>query len=657
MGKAFKLFIAFLMLAGVAAAIPRAFAEAREPRLALVIGNANYRSGQFATPVNDAGLVAETLQAAGFDVTGAANLDQDALRRAFRDFLGKAQQVGTGGVVFVYLAGRALQYSGENYFVPVEAVIKRDADVPLQAVRLSDFTQALAALPLKARIVVIDGARANSFARTGAPLAGGLALIEAEPRTLYAFNAAPGTIAPDEPGPYGIYAQALVEMMREGGLPADEVFARVRLRVDELTRGAVVPWDVSKLDAPIVFFAPAANTLPAAQAYADLLARPIRDFPPAEAYAAAVERDTLAAYQEFLIAFPGDPLAVRVRALLAARREALTWRRAVEANTPNAYWTYMRRYPRGPPYMDARRRLVLLSAPLEPPPRFDVYDFEGLPPPQQDEYVIIDQPVVVFHHFDYPPVPAYFLPPRPVEYRELPPPPPPPALGFLPVPVPLALPHGRPLAEPGHFTQGNYGQEKPQAPVREPSSGAAEYETPKLGTPGHGLPSPPPPVAGAPAAPEHALPAGEKLPRHLETGVPPEPLNEPLGAARHEYEHEMPAGEPGGPHHLPATSPPAPLPHTPAPGEAGRPVSDGERAPGHPPHPGPGVEVQKPQPVPMETAVPRVLPHQEPRNQPGPLPAHPKLPPQASEQELRGASKMPAGRPGEKEAPHHPGEH
>src|SRR5471030_3321304 len=48
-----------------------------ERRIALVIGNANYEAGALPTPANDAGLVAQTLQAAGFDVTGARDLDQD----------------------------------------------------------------------------------------------------------------------------------------------------------------------------------------------------------------------------------------------------------------------------------------------------------------------------------------------------------------------------------------------------------------------------------------------------------------------------------------------------------------------------------------------------------------------------------------------------
>ena len=78
-----------------------------EKRIALVIGNAGYQAGALATPANDAGLIAQTLQAAGFDVVGARDLDQDTLRHAFRDFVEKATASGSDSdtVAFIYASG------------------------------------------------------------------------------------------------------------------------------------------------------------------------------------------------------------------------------------------------------------------------------------------------------------------------------------------------------------------------------------------------------------------------------------------------------------------------------------------------------------------------------------------------------------------------
>src|SRR4029077_16472332 len=58
-----------------------AAAQQQEKRIALVVGNGAYAKAPLATAANDAGLIAQTLQAAGFAVIGARDLDGDALRR------------------------------------------------------------------------------------------------------------------------------------------------------------------------------------------------------------------------------------------------------------------------------------------------------------------------------------------------------------------------------------------------------------------------------------------------------------------------------------------------------------------------------------------------------------------------------------------------
>src|ERR1700676_3727336 len=165
-----KLTLALLVFLCVVLA-PPAGAEPTERRMALVIGNGAYQGGVLATPANDAGLIAQTLQAAGFDVAGARDLDQDSLRRALRDFVDKAEASGPGTVAFIYFGGHGVQLEGENYLVPIDARIARAADVPAAAIRVSDYTRPLADFKLKAAIVVIDAARPNAFAASGPPLA------------------------------------------------------------------------------------------------------------------------------------------------------------------------------------------------------------------------------------------------------------------------------------------------------------------------------------------------------------------------------------------------------------------------------------------------------------------------------------------------------
>ena len=120
----------------------------------------------------------------------------------------------------------------------------------------------MAALPGRVKIVILDAARQNPLARGGQPLASGLALLDPPGGMAIAFNAAPGTIGPEEPGPYGAYATALAEMIAAGGLSLDDLFARVRLRVSEVTAGAEVPWYASQIEGPFFITERAADAPP-----------------------------------------------------------------------------------------------------------------------------------------------------------------------------------------------------------------------------------------------------------------------------------------------------------------------------------------------------------------------------------------------------------
>jgi uncharacterized caspase-like protein len=121
------------------------------------------------------------------------------------------------------------------------------------------------------------------------------------------------------------------------------------------------------------------------------------------------------AYDDLLSAYPGDPMAPRVRAIIAARREAITWRRTRNIDTPQAYWSYLRRYRRGAHCDDARRRLAYLSAAFEPPPSFAMVEYD-VPPPPPDEIIYVERLVLAFDDPDFDFAPP---PPPPLDPWEL----------------------------------------------------------------------------------------------------------------------------------------------------------------------------------------------------------------------------------------------
>ena len=503
---------------------------APNPRIALVIGNSTYRDAALATPANDAGLVAQTLQSAGFDVVGARDLDGQSLRTALRDFLQKAAAAGPDMQAFVYLAGRAVQYNGDNYFVPVDAQITRDADVPIEAIRIADFTHALAATPGSARIIVLDAARANPYAAQGSPLAPGLALVDPEPGELIAFNAAPGTLAGEEEGPYGVYGKTLAGAIRQGGVDIAQAFDQTRVSVNAETQGALLPWSASKLGGPFYVFERAADAPPAALSLAQIERRPISSFSAEDAYAAAIERDTIKGYREFLAAYPNSDQARRVRAILAVRREAAYWRRTVSRG-------YAARLLDISPHLSegsARRLMRAAASPCFRPSssrrrtfgRRLSRTFRRRPP---TNVFYEEQPIYAFDDFGPPPPPppSQYVYVEDDDWRDLPPPPPPAEIGLLPV-LGVAIP----IAVGAVAYQGLFHHD-----------GIAPRGGPRFRPPPPGAPplpanikpmAPPRPVAAAGASVANAAVVKPLRPigRHGQPGGPPPRRSLPLRRKR-----------------------------------------------------------------------------------------------------------------------------
>lgn len=123
-----------LMISGaVLLGAQSAFAE---NRLALVIGQSAYRSvPALPNPANDARAVTQLLTDSGFEVSTASDLSQGQMREKVSEFAGKVAAKGADTVALVFYAGHGLQIDGENYLVPVDIDVKREADIPLQAVR------------------------------------------------------------------------------------------------------------------------------------------------------------------------------------------------------------------------------------------------------------------------------------------------------------------------------------------------------------------------------------------------------------------------------------------------------------------------------------------------------------------------------------------
>ena len=231
-----------------------------ETRLALIIGNSNYANvNKLPNPVNDARAVADDLKSAGFDVTLVTDVSQPDMRRAVQNFAAKVAKKGADTVALVYYAGHGVQVDGENFLVPVDAKIEREADIPIASVRLADVMSALAAVPSKIRIVILDACRNNPFATTKQTR--GLAIVDAPSGSIVAYSTAPGTEATDGAGGHSPYTAAFIEVSKEPHLQIEQLFKQVRLKVNQATNGQQTPWESSSLTANF-WFQPADEAAP-----------------------------------------------------------------------------------------------------------------------------------------------------------------------------------------------------------------------------------------------------------------------------------------------------------------------------------------------------------------------------------------------------------
>ncbi len=394
-------------------------AQSQQPqrRIALIVGEGAYAGATLPTAVNDAGLIAQSLNNNGFEIIEGRDLDLVGLRQVVQTFLDKVEKAGPNTAAIVYFSGYATQLEGDNYLLPVDARIVRASDIGLAGFRMSDLVRSLTAATEGAKIVIIDAPRGFP-ALQGKDIASGLSLTDAPRGVLIAQATAPGHVLPEgrlvvgadkASGAYGGYATVLAEQIYQSGIEADELFKRVRLQMHETTAGAQIPWHSYALAQPFFF----SDGQGAAQA---LPPRPQQVATPEEAYAIAIETDTIAGYQTFLKFYPNHPLAGRIKVLLANRREAVVWSRTVSKGTAEAYWSYLKAFSRGPHAEDARRRLSLLSRPIMPPEDFPVVIYNDVPPPIEIEYVY--ETTYIYNdysaYYDYappPPPPAYFVRP------------------------------------------------------------------------------------------------------------------------------------------------------------------------------------------------------------------------------------------------------
>jgi hypothetical protein len=228
-------------------------AVAPDRRVALVIGNSQYRSVAFLpNPRRDASAVADALQHVGFQVDVAMDLDRDGMVKALRSFRDQADQADWA---LVYFAGHGIEIDRANYLIPTDARLIDDRDVKTEAVSDEELLSAVGGAR-GLRLVLLDACRVNPFkdqmrrsmATRGAPGSGLAPPRESKPGTLVVYAAKEGEVAEDDAGGANSpFASALVAEIKVPGREVRRVFDNVRDDVLEATDNRQQPFTYGSL--------------------------------------------------------------------------------------------------------------------------------------------------------------------------------------------------------------------------------------------------------------------------------------------------------------------------------------------------------------------------------------------------------------------------
>lgn len=252
-----------------------ALPAAAQEKVALVVGNSAYQHiPSLKNPKNDAGDLTAKLEGLGFEVFGGTDLDRPALVQALIRF-GRAAEKAE--VALFFYAGHGLQVNGENYLVPVDAMVEFESEIDLSLVGLSGVMRQLER-GSRTNIVLLDACRDNPFekqlarstTRSAMSLSKGLGRIQSGTGTFIAFATQPDAVAADGTGRNSPFTTALLSHIGTPGQSLSDMMIEVRNDVADATDGKQIPWDSSSLRGRFAFVPGEAAAPPAPTAQAPL---------------------------------------------------------------------------------------------------------------------------------------------------------------------------------------------------------------------------------------------------------------------------------------------------------------------------------------------------------------------------------------------------
>lgn len=216
----------------------------KSKRIALVVGNSNYVSGnKLINTINDAKAIATVLQELGFEVISVYDGDYEKMKNSIYGF---GDKIADADISLFYYAGHGIEVDGTNYLLPVDANIQSALDVKQKALALTGVLRTMEyANDEGLNMIILDACRNNPFP-TGKRGGAGLARVQAPSGTLIAYATDPGSTASDGEGKNGLYTGELVKQL---GISQriEDIFMNTRNAVEKVSEGKQRPWEEARL--------------------------------------------------------------------------------------------------------------------------------------------------------------------------------------------------------------------------------------------------------------------------------------------------------------------------------------------------------------------------------------------------------------------------
>jgi hypothetical protein len=221
-------------------------------RVALVVGNKNYKVRPLANPLNDADDMSRSLRTSGFEVIDLRDATLQQMRSGVRQFGDKLLSSDVG---LVYYSGHGVEVKGRNYFIPVNADIQREDEITDQGLDVSLVLEKMSTAGKGVNILIVDACRDDPFGRSFRSASRGLAQMDAPRGTIIAYATSPGKVASDgDPRERNSpYTKNLIKAMQTPNKPIEQVFKEIRRAVQEETKNQQTPWENTSLSGDFYF--------------------------------------------------------------------------------------------------------------------------------------------------------------------------------------------------------------------------------------------------------------------------------------------------------------------------------------------------------------------------------------------------------------------